>query len=872
MSINKTFYTLSEQEVEESRRKHGSNRLTQIPPVPLWKRFLNGLREPMILILLGTLLIQGVLFLFGQAEWYEAGGVFLAILLADGVAALFEHQQQGRSLALKLNAASSQRVKAYRSGILTQIPVDDIVVGDLLFLQAGDIIHADGQVSGQKLHVDQSVLNGESEEVEKSPAPPEESFVPAALEHPHQVYRGTTVMEGEAYMRVCVVGDKTVFGALALETQSETRQTPLQLKLGVLAKQITRFGYIGASAIILAIIAKAILGGTSPDSAIGWLRLVLDAFTVAVTIVVCAVPEGLPLLTSLLLSLQSLRMVKDHVLVRKLNGLETAGSLDILFCDKTGTLTCGQLSVVEMMTGTGEIVSRHADLPEGLKQAVIAGIGINNSATISGGELIGGNSTDRALLQWLKDAGIREIDRGSILEFNAFDSVRKTSQCRLQTPEGVSTFIKGAPEMILPRCATCLGPDGTRIPIKSPQAITAYIDERSQRCMRLIAVACSSPDEESLTLIAIIAIRDAVRPEVPQAISQVQKAGVQVVMVTGDRKETAIAIARETGLLNEKLPEQEVLTSADIAGKTDEELKALLSSLHVVARALPSDKRRLVRLAQECNRVVGMTGDGVNDAPALKSADVGFAMGSGTEVAREAGDITILDDNFTSIRKAILYGRTIFKTLRRFLVFQLTVNVAAVLVCFLGPLLGTERVIMSVVQLLMVNLAMDTLAAIAIGGEPALEEYMHEKPVPRDAHMVTSGMFGEILTSAACITATCLALLLFRPLTAMLASTEPVHVKSALFAVFMMGIAFNGFMVRTPHANPVRGLSRNPMFIWIMVLILAMQGTFITFAGPAFNASPLAPGEWLLCIVMALLVVPTSILRKICLASGRNAG
>ena len=509
MGSTRTINGLTTAEAKASREAFGSNALTQIPPVPLWKRFLNGLREPMILILLGTLLIQGVLYLFGQAEWYEAGGVFLAILLADGVAALCEHQQQGRSLALKLNAESRQRVKVYRDGILTQIPVADVVVGDLLSLQAGDIIHADGQVVGPPIHVDQSVLNGESEEVEKSSVPDGESFVPAALDHQHEVFRGTTVMEGESLVRVCVVGDRTVFGTLALDTQAETRQTPLQHKLGGLARQITWFGYIGATAIILSIIAKALLGGNAPNSPMEWLRLILDAFTVAVTIVVCAVPEGLPLLTSLLLSLQSLRMVKDHVLVRKLNGLETAGSLDILFCDKTGTLTCGQLSVIEMLLADGTCLESFDTLPEPLKPAVLAGIGINNSAAICNGELIGGNSTDRALLQWLKKSGITQIERDCLIEFTPFDSTRKTSSCRLQMPEGEEClFIKGAPEMILPRCHSILDADGSwhqerdvfsarpgtasprrqGSPLDSQGKISAYIDERAARCMRLIAV------------------------------------------------------------------------------------------------------------------------------------------------------------------------------------------------------------------------------------------------------------------------------------------------------------------------------------------------------------------------------------------------
>lgn len=343
------------------------------------------------------------------------------------------------------------------------------------------------------------------------------------------------------------------------------------------------------------------------------------------------------------------------------------------------------------------------------------------------------------------------------------------------------------------------------------------------------------------------------------AIKEVQNAGIQVVMVTGDRKETAVAISKEAGLVSQST--DVVLTSAELAGMSDEEIKKILPNLRVVARALPTDKSRLVRLAQELNLVVGMTGDGVNDSPALKKADVGFAMGSGTEVAKEAGDITILDDNFASIEKAILYGRTMFKSIRKFLIFQLTVNVAAVLTCFLAPMFG-ENVVLTVIQLLFVNLAMDTLAAIAFGSEPALKEFMKDRPIPRGESIVTKKMFGEILLGSFYITAVCLAILFIAPVRGLFGTADVVMIKSAVFATFMMAITFNGFNARTTSLNLFANIDKNENFLIVMASILAIQYAFVTFGGEALSVHPLTPHAWGVAFVLALLVIPLDMIRK----------
>lgn len=856
------FTGLSSNEVEERRNQYGSNALTQIQSDSLWKKILEGFKDPMIMILLVALIVQVVLFFIGQAEWFEPVGILVAIMIANGVASISENKQESKASALKEEEEAKEIAKVIREGQLREIHVNDVVVGDVVYLQAGDKVPADGIVIDGALKVDQAALNGETEEADKIPCTENAEYDVKDLLNKYYAYRGTVVVGGEGYMEIKVVGDKTLFGELALEVQEDTRETPLQVKLGVLAQQISKFGYIGAIAIIAGILLKTFITGALPADIYGWVRLVMDAVTVAVTIIVCAVPEGLPMLTSILLSFQSIKMAKDNVLVRKINGLETAGSLSILFSDKTGTITEGRLSVTELATGNVTTFSELSKIEPALAADVITGIGINNSAVASDGNVIGGNSTDRALMAFLLDSKVTDtLSKEEVRNFNAFDSNKKSSSVTLTRNGESITYVKGAPEKIIEKCTHYIDENGIVKKLEEKNYLTAYIDSQAGRSMRLLAVAkCNGiSDDGDLTLICVISIRDNVRKEAVDAIKEVQNAGIQVVMVTGDRKETAVAIAKEAGLLTSS--EDVALTSSEMAEKSDEELKAILPKLKVVSRALPTDKSRLVRIAQELDYVVGMTGDGVNDSPALKKADVGFAMGSGTEVAKEAGDITIMDDNFLSIEKAILYGRTMFKSIRKFLVFQLTVNVAAVLTCFIGPMLG-ENVILTVIQLLLINLAMDTLAAIAFGSEPALKEYMRDKPVPRSASIVSKEMLIEVIISALYITFICLAILFFAPVRNLFGNVDVTYLKSALFATFMMAITFNGFNARTSHMNPFESLGRNKNFLLVMSSIFLLQFVFVTFGGDVLSVESLSVKSWIICIVLAFMVIPIDVIRK----------
>jgi len=872
--MNKTGLTSAE--VEESRRKNGSNMLTQIPPDPLWKKILEGFTDPMIIILLVALVIELILWLCGKADWYEPVGIFVAIIIANGVASVSESKQEGRASALKEEEEAKETAKVIRDGKLQQIHVSELVTGDLVFLQSGDKLGADGEIVEGEIKVDQACLNGETEEAEKVACPDGTAYDTADLLNKHFVYRGTVVCQGEAYMTVKVVGDKTMFGKLALEVQEDTRSTPLQVKLGKLADQISKFGYWGAGCIIAGILLKTFITGALPADFAGWVTLILEAITVAVTIVVCAVPEGLPMLTSILLSYQSIRMAKDNVLVHKINGIETAGSLSLLYSDKTGTITEGRLSVVECVTGAARNLGSIQEMNPSLAMDIINGIGVNNSSAVSNGEVIGGNSTDRALLSFLvKEKSSEKVSKEDVRAFNAFDSSKKYSSVVIRKGEGSVTYIKGAPEKIIARCDSFLDENGKVQKFEDLNYINSYINTQAGRSMRLLAVAKTEKEDDGscpLTLVCVLSIRDNVRPAAANAIKVVKEAGIQVTMITGDRKETAFAIAKEAGLVTKET--DVAMTSQELAQKSDEELKKIIPDLRVVARALPTDKSRLVRLAQDLDYVVGMSGDGVNDSPALKKADVGFAMGSGTEVAKEAGDITILDDNFSSIQKAILYGRTMFKSIRKFLIFQLTVNVSAVAVCFFGPLVSNQNVILTVIQLLLVNLAMDTLAAIAFGSEPALPEYMKDRPVARKASIISKGMLIEIITGAVYITVVCLAMLKLWSVAPADAGEDTVgthllfgsadwsYVKSAIFATFMMAITFNGFNARTEHMNVFEHLGRNKNFLIVMGSILVMQYLFVELGGKALSVEPLSLSTWLICLAIAFMIIPVDMIRR----------
>lgn len=868
---------LTSQQVEESRRKYGANTLTEIPSDPLWKKILEGFKDPMLMILMVALAVQVALFFLGQAEWFEPVGILIAILVANGVASVSENKQEGKASALKAEEEAKETAKVIRDGRLSEIHVSEVVVGDIVFLQAGDKIPADGVIAGGEIKVDQAALNGETEEAEKTAPSGGETYDIKDLLNRFYAYRGTVVCGGEAHMEVKVVGDKTLFGELALEVQEDTRETPLQVKLGKLANQISTFGYIGAIAIVIGVLAKTLLTGSVPSGIYEWIRLIMDAVTVAVTIIVCAVPEGLPMLTSILLSFQSLKMAKDNVLVRKINGLETAGSLSILFSDKTGTITKGHLEVVEFFTADGISIPL-SELPKygKLKGLLDLAIGKNTQSMFdSEGRVIGGNATDQALVKFLGADILKQLEETySVTQSQSFNSANKFSQAQLR--ELGKTFYKGAPEKFLAVSGKYLSLNGDIHVIDSKQ-LSAKIDELAGRSMRVLAFGYSDKEmtedqiNSDTTVIGFFGIRDDVRPEAREAIAAVQNAGIQVVMITGDRLETAVAIAKDAGLL--KTQDDVALTSSQLSKLSDDEVKEIIPRIRVIARALPTDKSRMVRLCQEMNLVVGMTGDGVNDSPALKRADVGFAMGSGTEAAKEAGKIVILDDNFKSIKDAIWYGRTIYHNILKFCKFQLVINVAAVVVSAIAPFFGVEEPL-KVTHLLFVNLVMDGLGAIMLGNEPAREHYMSEKPRRRDESIVSRSMMTQIVTMGIWLTALSFVFLKLPFFDQFFATTE--QKLSAYFVLFIWAALFNGFNVRDEGFEIFKGLNENTGFLKVFLTIILVQAVIVNaglipgldWVGSMFSCVPFGVTGWCVVAVLAVTMIPVDLIRK---AAGKRA-
>lgn len=896
-------FGLTDSEVAESKQKFGDNSMTEKSSESFWDKLKDNLGDPMIKILIVALLINVVLAILGitgvikegAPEWFEPLGIFIAICLATLVSTFSEYRNENAFQKLQ-EEASRIMCKVYRNGVISEVAINDIVVGDAILLQSGDKIPADGIIIDGDIKVDQSVLNGESREAKKTTIPDgwTDTDDNINFDNEHKVFRGAVVCSGNAVMQVTVVGDKSVYGKIASELQTDDdRETPLKVKLTKLANGISKFGYIGGVAIAIAMLVKTLFlapGGVEAVLFAGgefqWVALinaVIQAIMLAVIIIVMAVPEGLPLMIAIVSAQNMGKMLKDNVLVRKVAGIETAGSLNILFSDKTGTITKGKLEAINFLDGAVNEYKTMNDVDGKLKDLLALSIHKNTLSIISGEgkdrKVLGGNATERAILGYAVDnpSNADVIAVGNI----PFNSTNKYSATQVDGQYSLS-LIKGAPEKILQRCSHYYDKDGNKQPFDMA-ALNAKIDELANRAIRVLALATSEdalgedslPDGNNWTLVGCLGIRDEVRPESVTAIKEVKGAGVQVVMITGDRRETAVAIAKEAGLIDDEKTNL-MLTSDELSKMSDEEIKAKLKDIRVIARALPSDKSRLVRLAQELDLVAGMTGDGVNDSPALKKADVGFAMGGGTEVAKEASDIVILDDNFNSIDRAILYGRTIFNSIRKFIVFQLTINVAAVLISFICPLIGIANPL-SVIQILWVNLVMDTLAALAFGGEPALARYMKEKPKRRNEPIISKYMMSQIITGAGwtfILSAVMLILgnypagdVSFLEQWGLLRNIniegEPHAIlHTAYFAFFILIAVFNSFNARTEKLNLFDNLGKNRGFLVVFGIITAVQIVMTYVGGTILSGWGLVLVEWALVLAMAISIIPIDLIRK----------
>ena len=858
MHITDPARGLSQQEVRESWTREGDNTLSPGKGRSFFRQLLDNLGDPIIKVLLAALAIN-VLFLFRGEGWFETAGIAAAAFAASLISTLSEHSSERAFRRLQEQAGRSF-CRVRRDGLLREIAAGELAVGDIVLLQAGEGVPADGVLVGGSLSCDQSALSGESREVKKRPGSPQESGRWETGSR-HLLFRGSTVAQGEGFMQVLRVGDKTLLGSMAQSLQEEPPASPLKARLEVLARRMSRLGY-GAAALVAGadlfyrivmengFVPSLILAELSHFPTV--MERLLHAATLAIGVVIVAVPEGLPMMITVVLSRSMLRMQKDQVMVRRLTGIETAGSLSLLFTDKTGTLTRGQLRVQGLLLGDGSVLSpREAPKSGPLWQAVRECCLLNTSAQWSGKTALGGNATDRALLEL---AG-REPVQAAVLRRKPFDSEKKYA---LAAVEGGAypIYLTGAPEVLLPQCQNYLSPlEGGAL---DREALEQAWRAEAARGSRVVALCAGEKDGDAPILLALALIRDPLRQEAPGAVRQLQGAGIQVVMVTGDSPETARAIAAGAGLLRGG---GEVLTSRELNELTDRQVQELLPRLRVVARALPTDKSRLVRVAQQMGRVVGMTGDGINDAPALRLADVGFAMGSGTRVAKEAGDILILDDNISSIARAVLYGRTIFRSIQRFLVFQLTMNCTAVLVSVLGPFLGVETPV-TVIQMLWINMIMDTLAGLAFAGEPPRARYMERPPLPRDAPVLTRAMAGQIAGLSLYLTALCAAFLRV-PMVRALFSGAGGDFLTAFFALFVFSGLAAAFCARCEGPNLLAGLGRNHSFLPVMGAAGCVQLALLRWGGTVFRTVPLSPEMLLRVGLLSLSVIPADTARKL---------
>ena len=851
---------LSAEEVRRSKEKYGDNTLKKQKTKGFFAKYLENLNDPIIKILIFALVIE-VIFTFGNCNLFEIFGIVFAILLATVVSTVSEFGSE-RAFEKMQKEGLDTSVKALRNGRIDETPQSEVVVGDVIYLYAGDLVCADGVLLSGSVTVDQSALNGESVEVTKNTENDTDKY---DLSSKNKVFRGTLITSGEGIMRVERVGEATYYGMVAKDVQSETRISPLKHRLSRLAGQISKIGYVMAAIVGIVFLFNTLVVDngfvleriTSDLTDIKKLITILTrALTLMITVIVVAVPEGLPMMITVVLSANMKRMIKDNVLVKKLVGIETAGSLNILFTDKTGTITLG-VPRCEKIIGVDASYKSYAALKRAdrLCEALSLSARYNTAAYESEGRIIGGNGTDRSVLEFFKSSKPKEI---AIIKKEAFSSERKYSCVTLS--DGCE-FIKGAPEIIISRSEYALNSNGTILPFKK-RDIEEQLKSATSKGNRVIAVAMRNDDREGYIFLALIVLKDMLRRETREAISGIKKAGVQIVMLTGDAKETAVAIAEECGIIQNRVGEI-YLSSGELNSMSDEQVKAILPNLRVLARALPQDKTRLVRLSQELELVVGMTGDGINDAPSLKLADVGFTMGSGADIAKAAGDVVIQNNSMMAINKTILYGRTIFKSIKKFISFQLVMNLAACGVSLFGQLFGIDSPI-TIIQMLWVNIIMDTLGGLAFAGEPALDSYMREKPKTRSEPILTGKMLKEIFVRGAYTLVLCMCFLKLDFFSRAFTGRDgAARFMTAFYALFIFLGIYNCFIARSDSVWLFSNIRKNKIFIFIMLLISFIQILMIYFGGALFRAVPLRFSELLSVVMLGFTIIIFDLIYRV---------
>lgn len=838
-------FGLSKEEVAKERSKNGSNELESHNNNSFFKLLLETLGDPIIRILLIALAVK-TLFLFKNFDWYETIGILIAILLASFISSISEYGSEAAFKKLQ-EESSKIKTKVLRSGKIEEISIEEVVTRDIVILETGDKVPADGEVLEGSFLVDESMLNGEKKERKKKIG--------------DELYRGSVIYQNKGKMRVTKVGKNTIYGSIAKEISEKEPNSPLKTRLTQFAKVISKIGYFGAILVSLSYLFKVIILDNSfnVDKILCTLtnfNLMADyliyALTLSVTIIVVAVPEGLPVMITLVLSSNMKRMLKDKVLVRKLVGIETSGSLNVLLTDKTGTLTKGELEVTEIFSGDlqGFKNKKTLEIHSKYLNELIKCTYYNNESIITDGNIIGGNSTDKAIMKYMKDFKIPSL---KIIDKTNFDSAKKYSSVKIDN----ENYYKGASEKLLPKCFYYLDKSGEKKTLINKKNIENKINEYTKQGIRVLVLAKGN---DLLTFVGFICIKDDLRKEAKEGVHLIKNAGIDVIMITGDAIDTAKSIAKEVGIIeNDK---DISLTSDEFNKLSDEYIEDNLKRIKVIARALPSDKSRLVKLVLNKDLIVGMTGDGVNDAPALKKANVGFAMGTGTEVAKEASDIVILDNNILSISKAILYGRTIFKSIRKFIIYQVTVNMCALILSIVGPFIGINTPI-TIIQMLWLNMIMDTFASLAFSFEPPIKEYMKEPPKKKEEPIMNKYMFGEILFTGAYSAILCI-MFLKLPLIKQIfrVGKNNEYLMTAYFALFIFIGIFNMFNARSTRLNILANLRKNKVFLGMIIFITSVQIYLIYHGGDLFRTYGLTSLEFFLVVILAFTVIPIDFLRK----------
>lgn len=852
---------LNNEEVKENRKKYGSNNISGKNTNTFFNLFIETLGDPIIKILIIALAVKTI-FLFKDFDYFETIGIVIAILVASLISAISEYGSN-KAFERMQEESSKINVRVRRNKKIIEISIDDIVKNDVIILSSGEKIPADGILIRGKLSVDESSLNGESKEVYK-----ELTKDINIISDKNKVYRGTTIYDGTAEVLITKVGMDTLYGKMAKELTTGEDISPLKLRLTNLAKIISKIGYIAAILIAISYLFSkifilnnfnlSIIKAIPLNTIIGY---ILEAMTLAVSVLVMAVPEGLPMMITLVLSTNSKKMLKNKVLVRKMVGIETAGSLNILFTDKTGTITNGKMEVISILDGSLNEYTNINELLPSYRQILIDSIIYNNDSEYDSttNKIIGGNITDKALLSF---AGQNKKDTIKIIDKIMFNSQNKYSISIIEKNNKKIKLIKGAPDVLLKYTTNYIDENG-KSKYLDKEKLMSIIKEKTNKGIRAIAISTSqsiypTDNIRRNILVGIIFIKDEIRKEARDGLNLIKSAGINTIMVTGDSKETATSIAKEVGIVSNNA--DVILSSNELSKINDEELKKIIPRLKVVSRALPEDKKRLVLLSKELGLVTGMTGDGVNDCIALKKADVSFAMGSGTEVAKEASDIVILDDNIVSISKAILYGRTIFKNIRKFIIFQLSVNVSAILLALIGPFIGVPSPI-TVVQMLWINMVMDTLAGLAFSYEVPRIEYMKEPPKKKEENILNKYMINEILSSGLYSLVLCIIFLKLPIIKSLFVDNN--HFMTSFFCLFIFLATFNAFNARTHRLNIFAHLSENKIFLLIILFIIIVQISITYSDITIFQTTRINIKELLITIVLSFSIIPLDIIRKI---------